>query len=249
MNPTTTLGYTGSAISIDSKGNTPVPDKLSDFNLEYDWSKPALSSRKSSVMGKLMDLPLAFSWFRTQPSAPVYLSNNPRTEIRVLFGVKNLINEIPPPMAEFRAFSKSADLGYYRVDALKQLIASDPLDGFSTGGYQPIVIAEYYNGKQRKATNGQFEFQCTITIPQDAWQSVERLGAGIGIEQIKGILNQDPILISQKSKQMGIRRCIKPEPYGWIFSTSVTTRLVAKNVTPQTNNPSILIFSEIESGH
>ncbi len=226
-----------------------MPDRTTDFVLEYDPANPVLRQNKQSVTGKLMNAsPPAFTWFQRNSNAPVSLRKTGQGAIQVLFGVAGLLNEIAPAQAEFKAFSQSADLGFYRSDASKQLIPSDPSDGLGTTGFKPIVISEYYNGKQRRATNGQFEFQCTITIPENVWKSVESHGAGIGIEQIRGILQQDPVLISQKSKQTGVR-CIKPEPYGWIFSTSVTTRLVATNVPPQTNNPAALVFSEIESGH
>lgn len=111
-----------------------------------------------------------------------------------------------------------------------------------------INIADYYTGKIRNATNGQAKFKCTITIKKDVWQQVVKLGANIGIKQIQGILLQDPILISQKSKQTGVR-CIKPESYGWIFSTSCSQRLVDKDTHATTTNPTKLIFSKIEKGH
>jgi hypothetical protein len=111
-----------------------------------------------------------------------------------------------------------------------------------------IKISEYYNSKIRNATNSQFTFKCKITINKDVWKQVEKYGANIGIKQIKNILLDDPILISQKSKQKGVR-CIKPEKYGWIFSTSYSLRLVAKNAHPTTVNPKELVFSIIEKGH
>jgi hypothetical protein len=226
-----------------------MPEKVTDFVLEYDPGNPVLRPKKQAVTDKLMNAsPVAFTWFQRNSNAPVSLRKSGHGEIQVLFGVANLLSEIPPAQAEYKAFSRSADLGFYRTDASKQLIPSDPSDGLASTGFRPINISEYYQGKQRRATNGQFEFQCTITIPEAVWKDVESRGAGIGIEQIRGILQQDPILITQKSKQTGVR-CIKPEPYGWIFSTSVTTRLVATNVSPQTNNPAALVFNEIESGH
>jgi len=151
-------------------------------------------------------------------------------------------------MAEFRAFSETQDLGYFRTDGLKNLVASSPDDGEQAVGALPVNIAEYYNGKMRRATNGGFEFQCRITIQKNAWETIKQMGAGGGIKQIEGILQQDPILITQKSQGQGVR-CIKPEPYGWIFSTSVNNRLVAKNVAVTTVNPTELIFSEVRTGH
>ena len=226
-----------------------MPEKTTDFTLSYDPLNAVLAKNREDVKTKLMDLsPKAFTWFQRNSKAPVYLPKNSLGEIQVLFGISNVLGEVPPAQAEFRAFSKNADLGYYRSDAAKQLIPSAPTDGLAATGPKALNISEYYQGKQRRATNGQFEYQCTITIPQDVWRTVESMGASIGIGQIIGILQQDPVLITQKSKQQGVR-CIKPEPYGWIFSTSVTTRLIAKNVPVTTNNPTALTFTEIEAGH
>jgi hypothetical protein len=227
-----------------------MPQKVTEFELKFDPYTREAPDDKKSIQKKLMEAsPKAFTFSVRHPISQVYLKKSGTGDIEVLFGVDRILGEMVPPLAEYRAFSKTEDLGYFKVDAFKTLVESSPDDDDEPIGAVPFNIAEYYTGKQRRADNGGgFEFQCKITIPKETWDAVMRLGAGIGIKQIEGILQQDPILISQKSKIQGVR-CIKPEPYGWIFSTSVSNRLVAKNVSISTVNPTALIFDRIESGH
>ena len=229
-----------------------MPQKFSDFVPEFDPTNVALKDNRERARKKLMDRSVpAFNYFFKQSNSPVWLKTEKALgEIEVLLGTSLVLGEVVPSAAEFRAFSRSKDLGYYRLDPSKFLVAWTPDDEpDDEAGIASLNMAEYHTGKARAAHNGGgFTFTCTITIPKATWEAVERLGAGIGIKQIQGILTQDPILISQKSKIMGVR-CIKPEPYGWIFSTSVSTRLVAKNVSTGTVNPTALTFDAVESGH
>lgn len=229
-----------------------MPQKIADFELVFDPFNIALKGNREPTRTKLMNRSAkAFTFFSRNSNCKVYLKDAKKVgDVEVLFGTDTLLGVTVPSMAEFRAFSKSEDLGFYRLDPSKTLVEWDPEDepDGAVGG-KPLNMAEYYTGKARTADNGGgFTFTCTITIPKDTWEQVKKLGAGIGIKQIEGILQQDPILISQKSKIQGVR-CIKPEPYGWIFSTSVSTRLVATNTPTGTVNPTALTFDGIESGH
>ena len=107
----------------------------------------------------------------------------------------------------------------------------------------------YYRGFTRKVSGGTgASWDCTITITEDAWTQIES-GDG-NADQIIGILRQDPILIQKDGTTKG-NRAIKPEPYGWIFSTSSTLRLTAPH--PDRKKiawpPTALVFSAAERGH
>jgi hypothetical protein len=228
-----------------------MTQKLTEFNLVYDPRNAGMVAKKWKTQADVGEVSnKAYNFHVRHPGCKIYLKKKDAMgDIEVLFSTDEIFDEAVLPMAEFRAFSKTADLGYFRTDGLKNLVASSPDDGEQAVGALPVNIAEYYNGKMRRATNGGgFEFQCRITIQKNAWETIKQMGAGGGIKQIEGILQQDPILISQKSQVQGAR-CIKPEPYGWIFSTSVNNRLVAKNVPVTTVNPTELIFSVVETGH
>jgi hypothetical protein len=92
------------------------------------------------------------------------------------------------------------------------------------GSGAEVNIADYATGKVRRVSSGVGFREITITIAPGAWSAI--VGNRAGVEQIKGILASDPVPISIKSKQKGFRG-IKPEPYGWIFSTSFNLRLVS----------------------
>lgn len=106
-----------------------------------------------------------------------------------------------------------------------------------------IDIGDYTNGKARQLSTGT---TCTITISAAAWTKIEE-NQGYP-EQIKGILAQNPIKILPDGKLKGVR-CIKPEPYGWIFSTSSTHRLVDPHTSTSDFPPDALNFSKYEKGH
>ena len=222
-----------------------MPESKNDFKLIYDPKNMVLVKNRPDAEKALMDCPAAFTFFRRNSMSTVSVrKEGTKGDIRILLGGLGMSQEILPPQAEFRAFSQAKDLGFYRVDALKNLVECQPDDGADNTGPVDLNISEYYNGKLRKATNGAAEFNCTITITRDAWETMESLGSNGGIDQIIGILQQDPILITQKSKQMGVR-CIKPEPYGWIFSTSFSNRLIAGDAI--TVNPAALTFSKVSN--
>lgn len=92
------------------------------------------------------------------------------------------------------------------------------------------------DGKVRTLSTGG---KCTIIITKEAWTKIEKDNANP--EQIKGILAQDPIQILPSGKIKG-QRCIKPEQYGWVFSTSSSNRLVDSSTSTSNFPPSTLIF-------
>ena len=106
-----------------------------------------------------------------------------------------------------------------------------------------LKISDYYEGKERRISMGG---TITITIEEAAWDTIVR-GQG-NVEQIKGILANDPIQVLPSGNLKGVR-CIKPEPYGWIFSTSVTLRLVDDTTDVGTFPPAQLTFNTTRQGH
>lgn len=107
----------------------------------------------------------------------------------------------------------------------------------------------YYRGFTRKLSGGTgASWDCRITITEDAWSQIE--GGNGNTDQIIGILRQDPIPIQKDGTTKG-NRAIKPEPYGWIFSTSSTLRLTSPH--PDRKKiawpPTELVFNAAERGH
>ena len=108
-------------------------------------------------------------------------------------------------------------------------------------------IAEYYNGKQRRARDDSGnQWDCRITITQAAWSNVESQQTAADPASIKGVLYGDTVWISPISKKKG-DRCIKPEPYGWIFSTNGSVRLIDPSTSVTNTRPTSLTFSEVRN--
>lgn len=117
-----------------------------------------------------------------------------------------------------------------------------------TPAAQSLVMSQFATGKACTVRDDTGNlWTCTITISAGTWREVESYGAGMAISSIKGILSADPILVSPISTSTG-KRCIKPEPYGWIFSTSSSVRLV-DTATPRQApfRPNALTFTTIRN--
>ena len=106
-----------------------------------------------------------------------------------------------------------------------------------------LKVSDYYEGKERRISTGG---TITITITQTAWETI--VAGQSNVEQIKGILANDPIQVLPSGNLKGVR-CIKPEPYGWCFSTSISTRLVDDTTDTRTYPPAQLTFSTTKEGH
>lgn len=114
-------------------------------------------------------------------------------------------------------------------------------------GLAPLSMSTFATGKAVAARDDAGNlFTCTITISAGTWALVESYGAGMAISTIKGILSADPVLISPISTSLG-KRCIKPEPYGWIFSTSSSVRLVDSKTARDTFPPPALNFDSVRN--
>jgi len=104
-----------------------------------------------------------------------------------------------------------------------------------------VQIRDYFGGKKRRILHG----TVTITIAKDAWDAMVNRG---NPEQILNILAQDPIDIRVAGNFMG-KRCIKPEPYGWIFSTSTNLRLTDATTSTAAFPPPSLNFNTTRQAH
>jgi hypothetical protein len=105
-----------------------------------------------------------------------------------------------------------------------------------------VKASDYFGGRKRRTTFGEI----TITISETAWTQI-RINSG-NPEQILGILAQDPIDFRLVGNFMG-ERCIKPEPYGWIFSTSCVLRLVDPTTSTTERPIRALNFTTTRRGH
>ena len=90
-----------------------------------------------------------------------------------------------------------------------------------------------------------YGFSVNIKIDKHAWDA---MAVGGNQKQILNILAQNPIDIRPVGKFQGVR-CIKTEPYGWTFSTSVSLRLVDKSTDTEVWPPLSLNFDKTWQGH
>lgn len=105
-----------------------------------------------------------------------------------------------------------------------------------------VRISDYAAGKRRRTAFGEI----TITVDPRAWADLG--GRGGNLEQILGILAQEPLDLRNAGSFKGVR-CIKPEPYGWIFSTSSAVRLVDDSTSLLKWPPAALNFNKVKMGH
>jgi Domain of unknown function (DUF4157) len=105
-------------------------------------------------------------------------------------------------------------------------------------------MSKYERGFERELSSGTGSWRCRITITSEAWS----LMASHNPEQILEILSKNPIPIQNDGKTKG-NRAIKPEPWGWIFSTSVSTRLSAKIEGASKWPPTALNFNFTHEAH
>ena len=105
-----------------------------------------------------------------------------------------------------------------------------------------VQIREYHGGVDRVTKYG---FSVNIKIDKHAWDA---MAVGGNQKQILNILAQNPIDIRPVGKFQGVR-CIKTEPYGWTFSTSVSLRLVDKSTDTEVWPPLSLNFDKTWQGH
>lgn len=224
-----------------------------DYKVLYDpsdYAKATTSARQKALRELMNENIPAFQYARRSIRGAIIRSKLPTQGARWLIGADSDFVNVVPPDATHRGFdSRGQAIGWYSTSPVPKgwkLMSNDFSSTSTTLG--PLIISDYYTGKVRTVTDGATTYQCRITIDSGVWQVVESMKGGIGISQIKGILTQDPILVTNKSKQQGVR-CIKPEPYGWIFSTSVANRLTDTSTDPRTTRPTSLTFDSIERGH
>jgi len=107
-----------------------------------------------------------------------------------------------------------------------------------------VRISDYHKDKgvDRRTRMG---FSVNIKIDERAWGA---MAEGGNQKQILNILAQEPIDIRPVGKFQGVR-CIKTEPYGWTFSTSVSLRLVDTSTSTAVWPPLSLNFDETCQGH
>lgn len=105
-----------------------------------------------------------------------------------------------------------------------------------------VEVGDYHYGKPVPTTAG----MVIITITRDAWSKIEK-GAG-NPAQIRGILAKNPVEIRNRGNFKGVR-CIKPELYGWVFSTSCGLRLVDDKTSTLEWPPRRLTFNTTKAGH
>lgn len=135
------------------------------------------------------------------------------------------------------------------LDRLVDQALSDALNTYekNTPAILAINLSDYAGGKACNACDDAGNtWLCAITIPAATVTQVESYGAGMAMSSIKGILANDPVLISPISTSLG-KRCIKPEPYGWIFSTSSSVRLVDTATTRANPRPAALTFDTVRN--
>jgi hypothetical protein len=110
-----------------------------------------------------------------------------------------------------------------------------------------VNIADYDTGKDRTARDDSGNtWACKITIPSSIWSKVMSQQSAADPASIKGILSGDTVWISAVSKKLG-DRCIKPEPYGWIFSTNGSVRLIDTSTSRRSFRPTALTFTEVKN--
>ena len=168
-------------------------------------------------------------------------------------------NEIPAllkawsPKAETLLPSKSKDYAINKNQLQKFIQGVDDfvtkkfneLDPLPPMTHRQFNIADFINGfKSTVRDDANNTWECTITITQKAWKQIQGGGKSAGINQITGVLTQQNIWISDKSRIKG-RRCIKPEPYGWIVSTGSSVRLVDVDTSIFLQHPKTLKFTKV----
>ncbi len=225
--------------------------KLTEFTKIFDPKDLKLSGNRQKTVIELSSCQAAFQFFMKHAGVAVYKNNASMSEpLQVLFSIDSLFDRVVPTIASFLGFSASAELGFYRLDPSSKalvLIEPDTPWGEDPSTFKAVNVADYYTGKRVKARDDQGnQWDCTITITQSAWAQVMQQQSAADPATIKGILSDATVWISQVSKKLG-DRCIKPEPYGWIFSTNGSVRLIDTATQPTTARPTALTFTTVKN--
>jgi hypothetical protein len=223
--------------------------KLTDYTKIYDPNDMRVKDQNKALIALSDASPAAVLFWQRNRGLSAY-TGNPVDGPKALLSVQTIFGRVVPSIASFLGFSATAELGFYKMNTSTKeltLINPDTPWGEDPMGFQAVNVAEYYNGKARTARddNGN-TWQCNITITEAAWRNVESQATAADPASIKGILSSTNVWISPISKKKG-DRCIKPEPYGWIFSTNGSVRLIDSSTSVTNARPATLSFTEVRN--
>ena len=223
--------------------------KLTDYNKVYDRNDMRANNQDKALIALSSASHAATMVWQRHRGLSVHIAKT-GDDPKVLLSVETIFGRVVPSIASFLGFSASAELGFYKLNPSTKeltLINPDTPWGEDPVSFQAVNIAEYYGGKARTARDDSGNtWACTITIAQEAWRNVESQATAADPASIKGILSSESVWISPISRKTG-DRCIKPEPYGWIFSTNGSVRLIDPSTSVTNARPATLSFSEVRN--